>query len=158
MGGTLTHPLQRPMKSEKYLLVKGLKSLSTPSSTDLPGGPLMQLSKVQNGFIVPKLHSRTLHQHVLEQLSLQKKKKINQGSESSSMFPIGVRVVNGNMTNNNTNTKFPSPNTPKALQALPLLCHYVEYFGSSSTVASGCIAVLVSPPTSFFLALTCFRP
>lgn len=147
MGGTLTHPLQRPVKSEKYLLVEGLKSLSTPSSTDLPGGPLMQLSKVQDGFIVPKLHSRTF-QHMLEQLSL--KKKINQVPESSSMFPTGVRVVNGNMINNYTNSKFPSPNTPQALQPLPLPCHSVEYFGSSSTAASGCVAVSVSPPTSFF--------
>lgn len=133
------------MKSEKYLLVKGLKSLSTSSSTDLPGGPLKQLSKVQNRFIVPKLHSRTL-QHVFEL----KKKKINQGPESNSVFPIEMRVVNGNMINNHTNSKFPSPNTPQALQSLPLPCHSAEYFGSSSTAASGCVAVSVSPPTSFF--------
>lgn len=34
--------------------------------------------------------------------------------------------------------------------APPLPCHSVEYFGWSSTAASGCVAVLVSPPTSFF--------
>jgi len=39
---------------------KGLKSLSAPSSADLPGRPVMQPSKVQNVFILPKLHSRTL--------------------------------------------------------------------------------------------------
>lgn len=66
------------------------------------------------------------------------------------MFPVGVRVVNGNMINNYTNSKFPLPNTPQALQPLPLPCHSVEYFGSSSTAASGCVAVSVSPPTSFF--------
>lgn len=75
-------------------------------------------------------------------------KKINEGPERSSMFPAGVRVVNGNMINNYSN--FPSPNTAQALQPLPLPCHSVEYFGSSSTAASGCVAVSVSPPTSFF--------
>ena len=61
-GGTLTHPLQRPADVWKvYLLVKGLKSLSTASSTDLPGGTLMQLPKVQNGFIMLKLNSRTFY-------------------------------------------------------------------------------------------------
>lgn len=38
-GGTLAHLLQRPVKSEKH---KGLKSLSVLSSTDMPGGLLMQ--------------------------------------------------------------------------------------------------------------------
>lgn len=65
-----------PWKSEKYALVKGLKSLSRASSADQLGGPLMQLSKVHNGFMVPKLNSRTLQRVHF--------KKINQRPESSS--------------------------------------------------------------------------
>lgn len=121
MGGTLTHPLQTSVKSEKYLLANGLKSLSTPSSTDLPGGSLMQPSKVQNRFIVPKLHSRTLP-HLDRAVFISDQSR----TESSSMFPIGVRVVNGNIINNYT--KFPSLNTPQAPQPLPLSCHSVKYF------------------------------
>lgn len=65
------------------------------------------------------------------------------------MFPIGVRVVNGNMINNYTNSKFPSPihHRPCSPSPCPVT---LEYFGSSSTAASGCVAVSVSPPTSFF--------
>lgn len=62
-GGPLTHLLQRPARSEKYLIAKGLKSLSASSSTDLPGEALTQLCKVQTGFAVPKLHSRTRLDH-----------------------------------------------------------------------------------------------
>lgn len=76
--------------------------------------------------------------------------KSQSGTWMSSVFPPEVRVVNGNMINNYTSSKFPSPNTPRDLQPLPLPCHSAEYFGSSSTAASGCVAVLVSPPTSFF--------
>lgn len=154
MGGTLTHPLQTSVKSEKYLLAKGLKSLSTPSSADLPGGSLMQLSKVQNRFNVPKLHSRTLP-HLDRAVFISDQSK----TESSSMFPIGVRVVNGNIINNYTNSKFPSLNTPQAPQPLPpvlSLCR-VFWFKFHCSIRQ-CFAVLVSPPTSFFLALTCFRP
>lgn len=59
VGGTLTHHLQRPVKSVKNFCVDGLKSLPTPSSTDQPGEALMQLSQVQHGFIVLKICWKT---------------------------------------------------------------------------------------------------
>lgn len=147
MGGTLTHPLQTSVKCEKHLLAKGFKSLSTPSSADLPGGSLMQLSKVQNRFNVPKLHPRTHHPHLEREVFISDQSR----TESCSMFPIGVRVVNGNMINNYTNSKFPSLNTPQAPQPLPpvlSLCR-VFWFKFHCSIRQ-CYAVLVSPPTSFF--------
>lgn len=58
------------------------------------------------------------HQHLSKLLSEKKKKSIKD-LKASSVFPFGERVVNGNMINNYTNSKFPSPNTLKALQPLP---------------------------------------
>lgn len=78
------------------------------------------------------------------------KKKINQEPESNSMFPIGVRVVNGNMINITQTATSLHRTHHRPCSPSPLPCHSVEYFGSSSTAASGCVAVLVSPPTSFF--------
>lgn len=124
-GGSLTHPLQRPVEVWKvYPLVKGLKSLSTPSSTDRPGGALMQLSKVQSGFIILKFNSRTL-QHVLifrwvvffiSELSLWEQKLPHSLSNQCT-------VANGNMINNFKNSMFLSPKTTQALQPLLLSCH-----------------------------------
>lgn len=57
-GGYSNPPVYRPTKSEKYLLVKGLKSLSRPSSAELTGRSLTQQSKVQIGLHC-KVTSRT---------------------------------------------------------------------------------------------------
>lgn len=105
MGGTLTHPLQRPVKSEKHLLVKGLKSLSTLSSTDMPGGLLMQSSKVQNGFIMSKVAFKdTSLTYFFFYLFI----FLNKESEITAVLLIWVRVVIGNMINNYINSKFAS--------------------------------------------------
>lgn len=92
------------MKSEKHLLVKGFKSLSTLSSADMPGGLLMQLPKVQNGFIMSKVAFKDTS---LTYYYFFFKKE----SEITAVFPERrgeERGVFGNMIDNYINSKFAS--------------------------------------------------
>lgn len=81
-------------------------------------GLLLNCPKFKMGSASQSYVQGHFHQHVSKLLSEKKKKSIKD-LKASSVFPFGERVVNGNMINNYTNSKFPSPNTLKALQPLP---------------------------------------
>lgn len=105
-GGTLTHPLYKdPWSLKKYLLVKGLKSLSAPSSTDMAGRASYATVQSSKWVQPPKVTFKDTSTCVRAAFTLKKTEtETIKAAESALMFPI---VVNGNMINNFTNSKFP---------------------------------------------------
>lgn len=157
MGGTLTHPLQRPEKSEKYLLMRGLKSLSAPSSADLPGGPLTQLSKVQNGFSVPKLRSRTLSSTCVK-AAFRKKEEINQGSESKLSVSIWGESGQWKYDKQLHKQQVPFTQYTKGPSAPPPCSVTLSILVQVPLWHPAVLRSWFHLPLPFFLALTCFHP
>lgn len=81
-------------------------------------------------------------------------KKINH-LKASHCFQL--RVVNGNMINNYTNSNFPSPDTPQALQPLPPVLSLCRVFWFKFHCGIRLCCGLGFTSHFLFLALTCFR-
>lgn len=148
---------QRLEQSEKYLLMKGLKSLSSPSSIDLPGGPLMQLSKVHNGFIIPMLHWRALHQNSSFHFRKKKKKSIKDLKEAQC-FQLGWEwSVEIWQTNTQTASSL-QPIQQRPYGPSPCPANLQNILVQVPLWHPAVLRSWFHLPLPFFLALTCFRP